>query len=331
MERKEDKNKKENIERGITLLALVITIVILIILSAVTINVVLGEGGLIEQAKNAAEKTQEVAKTEQEQLESLANELAGMINESEYPDEQPIPESTSYVGKYADVDGDGTVDGIIYADLAVGGSGTWNPSEDSSCDSYGEYTIPKVTSGLKKYKARKTGYRDDFGIADVVVQVEGTTGTSRFYVMALEDVDSSEHTWYGNAYGNMDDYSTATSTSFGSGKQNTKNMIAKWNSSAYGSQNSDDMWRLSTVQSKIKEEPAWYVPSRSEWAAFGGQLGITRLNYSDKGLNNWYWSSSQRNQGYVWITDINGGYVYYNKVNGSVNNHGHYVRLGATF
>ena len=34
-------------------------------------------------------------------------------------------EPESYVGYYADLEGDGTVDGIIYADLAVGGSGQW--------------------------------------------------------------------------------------------------------------------------------------------------------------------------------------------------------------
>ena len=44
-------------ERGITLLALIITVVIMIILAAVTINVTLGDGGLVDQAKWAAEQT----------------------------------------------------------------------------------------------------------------------------------------------------------------------------------------------------------------------------------------------------------------------------------
>ena len=38
-------------EKGITLLALILTVVIMIILAAVTINVALGEGGLVDQAK----------------------------------------------------------------------------------------------------------------------------------------------------------------------------------------------------------------------------------------------------------------------------------------
>ena len=36
-----------------------------------------------------------------------------------------ISQTESYVGNYADIDGDGNVDGVIYADLAVGGIGQW--------------------------------------------------------------------------------------------------------------------------------------------------------------------------------------------------------------
>ena len=48
------KNKKQS---GITLVALVVTIVVLLILAGVSINLVLGENGLITQAKEAKEKT----------------------------------------------------------------------------------------------------------------------------------------------------------------------------------------------------------------------------------------------------------------------------------
>ena len=46
------KNKKQS---GITLVALVVTIVVLLILAGVSINLVLGENGLITQAKEAKE------------------------------------------------------------------------------------------------------------------------------------------------------------------------------------------------------------------------------------------------------------------------------------
>ena len=73
-------NKKKNIimqrnTKGITLIALVVTIIILIILSGVSINLVLGENGIVNKAKKAKENT-ELAKVEEE---TRLNELAKQI------------------------------------------------------------------------------------------------------------------------------------------------------------------------------------------------------------------------------------------------------------
>lgn len=62
-------------ERGITLITLIITIVILIILSTVTINVVFGEGGLIEQAQLAKDMTEQATLEEQQSLNHLMEEM----------------------------------------------------------------------------------------------------------------------------------------------------------------------------------------------------------------------------------------------------------------
>ena len=77
-------------ERGITLIALVITVVILIILATVTLNVVLGEGGLIQRAQQAKELTEQAALTEQQSLNSLMSEYANIMAEDQNP---PIPKS----------------------------------------------------------------------------------------------------------------------------------------------------------------------------------------------------------------------------------------------
>ena len=74
---KENKRNERNYTHGITLVALVITIVILIILATVTVNVAFGDGGLIDQAKLAAEKT---ANSIYDEEASLAN-LAAYLNE----------------------------------------------------------------------------------------------------------------------------------------------------------------------------------------------------------------------------------------------------------
>ena len=72
MERKMQKLKEE---RGITLLALIITVVIMIILASVTISITLGEGGIINQAKEAAENTKDSAQREQEEIANLTSYL----------------------------------------------------------------------------------------------------------------------------------------------------------------------------------------------------------------------------------------------------------------
>ena len=53
----EENNMKNN--KGITLVALVVTIVVLLILAGVSINLVLGDNGIIAKAKEAQSKSAE--------------------------------------------------------------------------------------------------------------------------------------------------------------------------------------------------------------------------------------------------------------------------------
>lgn len=81
MEEKNYIRKKR--EKGITLIALVITVIILIILATVTINVVLGEDGLIDRAQQAKEMTEQAMVDEQQELNSLMGEFTNLISEPE--------------------------------------------------------------------------------------------------------------------------------------------------------------------------------------------------------------------------------------------------------
>ena len=64
-------------QKGITLIALVVTVIVLIILAGVSISLVLGENGIVNKAKKAKENT-ELAKVEEE---TRLNELAKQIEE----------------------------------------------------------------------------------------------------------------------------------------------------------------------------------------------------------------------------------------------------------
>src|SRR5574344_1314875 len=75
--RRQKKMKKQN---GITLIALVVTIVILVILAGVSINLVLGQNGIITRAKDAKTLTEETQANEQAALAELTNQMEGTIN-----------------------------------------------------------------------------------------------------------------------------------------------------------------------------------------------------------------------------------------------------------
>ena len=373
-------NLKER--KGITLIALVITIIVLLILAGVSIAMLTGQNGILTQAQSAKTTTEDKSAEEKIKLAVMAaraqsegaldadklvaeitNNYGGTATKtgtgfpvnatvdgksftidgdgnvtSKEDSNQPTPnptdkisKSTSYVGYYADIDADGTVDGVIYADLAKGDNveKKWNNDSDST------YTIPTVTEGLKDYYISKTNYKanEGFGTKDVISPTG--IGKDRFYIMALTDIDGKRngtyYDWYNAAYSKgMSDY--ATSGDFGKGKSNTTTMIAKWNAKAYGDQDQcslghKDMW--GQIQEKVNN--GWFVPSRAEWSAFGGELGISKDSSNEKyygnfGLSSCYWSSWQSSAGSAWFADFYGGFMNIRTVGSSS-----YVRLSATF
>ncbi len=68
-------NSKFKKSRGITLIALVVTIVIILILAGIAISYTVGPNGIIEQAKNAKNKYMASANSEREALNVLVNQL----------------------------------------------------------------------------------------------------------------------------------------------------------------------------------------------------------------------------------------------------------------
>ena len=172
----------------------------------------------------------------------------------------------SGVGYYADTDGDGTPDGIIFEDFKKGGSGSWGGTS---------YTVSTVT-GLKEYYISQTNYKGPFGTKNVL-SARGS-GNARFNVMALSD------------YNNSATYTFTNAKSITSGE--------------------------------------WRVPTKIEWAAFGGELGITTSNYSGYGLKATYWSSSAFGINFFggYYVSFSTGNIDYDIINGQWP-----VRLARTF
>ncbi|MCF0126635.1 MAG: hypothetical protein HUJ68_12960, partial [Clostridia bacterium] len=181
--------------------------------------------------------------------------------------------------------------------------------------------------------------------AKVITPKNGTTGEDRFYVMALQDhTPGTAYYWYYAANGKLDNAIPTTgddSDDFGQGKENTNQMIEKWNeeNSSYGAKNAGsnytDLWGIfyddnNKSGSINKEKDIWFVPSKGEWSAFGDCVfsiaGVTTSNYDNYSLRDWYWSSSQSDADGAYRADFRTGYMRLNLVSG-----GSCVRLSATF
>ena len=99
------KNKK-----GITLVALVVTIVVLLILAGVSINLVLGNNGIIAKAKEAKRKSAEASQNDLKGMNGLVSEMEGALTgNGNNGGETQIPEITIGEAKVvANSDGTGT-------------------------------------------------------------------------------------------------------------------------------------------------------------------------------------------------------------------------------
>ena len=100
--------------------------------------------------------------------------------------EAPTFTETSGVGCYADINGDGVVDGVIFADRKNGASGSWG----------GESYSLSAVSGLKEYYISGT-YNGNFGEKNVLTAKN--SGNARFYVMSLTDANNGEKCTWKNA------------------------------------------------------------------------------------------------------------------------------------
>ena len=98
--KKEIKNKQE---RGITLIALVVTIVVLLILAGVSISLVLNNNGVISKAKDAKNRYAEAQTNEEKQLNEVSDWIKEIVGDTtggsgSTVDGVPIPAGFVYVG-----------------------------------------------------------------------------------------------------------------------------------------------------------------------------------------------------------------------------------------
>ena len=157
--------EKTRTNKGITLIALVITIIVLLILAGVSIAMLTGENGILTQAQNAKNRTAEAEAQERQDLEdqnALIENLVGggsttggNDNIKEYHNNVPIPKGFYYVGGEKDT-------GLVISDLPEddmentkkGNQFVWVPVDDindmAQCETAGGDCNLQLIDGVLK-------------------------------------------------------------------------------------------------------------------------------------------------------------------------------------
>ena len=86
MERKIRKIKEEI--KGITLVALVVTIIVLLILAGVAISLSIGEDGIFKRAGEGAETYKNASENEKIELDKVSNYIGDYLNGNNKEDEE---------------------------------------------------------------------------------------------------------------------------------------------------------------------------------------------------------------------------------------------------
>ena len=126
-------NKRE--EKGITLIALVVTIVVLLILAGVSINAIFGQDGIIQKAKDAQNKMDQATQNDLDSINGLNEWIDGKINGTTGEESKPV------TNPYADQQ---------WTMAYVCNNGTWS---DTPLTAANGDTIPEGTQIVAKFYA----------------------------------------------------------------------------------------------------------------------------------------------------------------------------------
>ena len=148
------------IEKGITLIALIITIILMLILAGVVISLTIGENGIFETAKYAVQKNSEAEAKEKLEL-TLADLTAYKYTDEAYNENE-------YINKYLKNEGMVVIDNVVTVD-------NWNFEIDRGIPAIkatlGASEI-KLTKEVKEYLGKNEN--DKYMVA-VLVKIESNT------------------------------------------------------------------------------------------------------------------------------------------------------------
>ena len=187
-------------QRGITLVALVVTIVVLLILAGVSINSVLGDNGIIAKAKEAQRKSAEASQNDLIGMNELAQQLEEQINGSAGGSGAgtKVPaEATAETAPYFPDNTFTKKEGTIDAGLVI---------QDANENEYVWVVVPRTTAVYAKTGLGKTTFTDadytsiENDLKEYTKTYRGSTSYSDTYV-----ADDKNVGWFADetAYNNL--------------------------------------------------------------------------------------------------------------------------------
>ena len=140
------KRERRREEKGITLVALVVTIIVLIILAGVTLNIVLDNDGIINKAQQAVGDYENSQREEQEILNELENYMnnpgGGSGGGITYVGDVPIP--SEYTASQISTE-DSESEGLVIYEIPEGATVNWTDNEDGDGKNQSTITLPGET------------------------------------------------------------------------------------------------------------------------------------------------------------------------------------------
>ncbi len=187
-----EKKQKRRKEKGITLVALVVTIIVLIILAGVTLNIILDQNGIISKTQQAKEEWNEAEIAEKEAMLKAEAKILEFQNNTEhemleyYIDEVPIPKGFVYK--------EGTKEtGLVIINKEDGNEFIWYPMSEEEADT--------ITSTLAN---GHMGISDEANLIASIKEYGGTY-VARYQAGADVEITSLEQA-DGTVYSQADKY-----------------------------------------------------------------------------------------------------------------------------
>ena len=343
---------------GITLIALVVTIVVLLILAGITISLVFSENGIIAKAREATEKTNQAVINEQVQMNGVTAAIENMLNGTGGSGTTPEPEpELPSDGSYSESKGVNTPNlGEGMTPIKWNGS-SWVETTGSDSDWYDygnkKWAKAKTSDGSMwvwipryAYNISSEGYHTSTATEINIEFMKGTSneGATGQTIVEYNDSTTSNYTQFPGGYVIHPAFNYGQTVSgiwvakFEASNSNGKIMVqpgvSSWRSITVDSIYTNCLNYNKTLNSHMMKNDEWGAVAYLSRSKYGTNKEVTINDnssyYTGGGSENAYatTNTAQSTTGNVWgVYDMSGGafeYVaaYVNNGNANLTNYG---------